>query len=67
MAGTKNTQDDVPVKTFRSYANWEKWLAKNHVSWPGLWLKLAKKGSGLKSVTYDEAVEAALCYGWIDG
>ena len=33
----------------------------------GLWLKLAKKGSGRKSVTYDEAVEAALCYGWIDG
>ena len=65
--GTKSISGDVPVKTFRSCADWEAWLAKNHVSSHGLWLKLAKKGSGRKSVTYDEAVEAALCYGWIDG
>ena len=67
MAEAKNIPGGVPVKSFRSYADWEAWLAKNHASSHGLWLKLAKKGSGQKSVTYDEAVEAALCYGWIDG
>ena len=67
MAGMKDIPSNVPVKSFRSYADWEAWLAKNHAASQGLWLKLAKKGSGRKSVTYDEAVETALCYGWIDG
>jgi uncharacterized protein YdeI (YjbR/CyaY-like superfamily) len=67
MADTKNISGDVPVKTFRNYADWEAWLAKHHASSHGLWLKVAKMESGQKSVTYDEAVEAALCYGWIDG
>jgi uncharacterized protein YdeI (YjbR/CyaY-like superfamily) len=43
------------------------WLARHHATSTGLWLKVAKKGSGIDTVTYDQAVEIALCYGWIDG
>jgi uncharacterized protein YdeI (YjbR/CyaY-like superfamily) len=43
------------------------WLAKHHASSAGVWLQIAKKDSGLASVTYAEALEAALCQGWIDG
>ena len=59
--------DSLPRKTFASAARWRAWLHKNHASAPGVWLQFAKKGSGVRSVTYAEAVEAALCYGWIDG
>lgn len=55
------------MKTFRSAAAWEAWLAKQHAKSDGLWLQLAKKDSGLASATYPQAVEVALCYGWIDG
>lgn len=48
-------------------AAWAAWLEKNHRKSAGLWLRLAKKGSGLRSVNYGEALEVALCYGWIDG
>jgi uncharacterized protein YdeI (YjbR/CyaY-like superfamily) len=60
-------KQDLPVKRFKSQAAWDKWLARNHETSPGIWLELAKKGSGLASVSYAEAVEVALCYGWIDG
>ena len=43
------------------------WLEGQHATSDGLWLKFAKKYSGLETVTYDQAVENALCYGWIDG
>ncbi len=47
---------------------WEAWLEGHHATAPeGLWLKIAKKGSGIESVSYTQAVEVALCYGWIDG
>jgi uncharacterized protein YdeI (YjbR/CyaY-like superfamily) len=46
---------------------WSEWLAKQHDKSTGLWLKLARKDSGIPSLTYDEAVDVALCYGWIDG
>lgn len=46
---------------------WRAWLAKNHDKAAEVWLVYAKKGSGEKTVTYDEAVEEALCFGWIDG
>jgi uncharacterized protein YdeI (YjbR/CyaY-like superfamily) len=48
-------------------AEWEAWLADHHTLQAGVWLKLAKKGSGLASVTPAEALDVALCYGWIDG
>jgi uncharacterized protein YdeI (YjbR/CyaY-like superfamily) len=56
-----------PVRFFATQDAWAVWLEKNHRSSTGLWLRLAKKGSGLRSVTYAEALQAALCYGWIDG
>lgn len=57
----------VASRLFKDQAAWAKWLAKNHAESSGLWLCLAKKDSGLKSVSYAEALEIALCYGWIDG
>jgi uncharacterized protein YdeI (YjbR/CyaY-like superfamily) len=58
---------ELPRKTFATAASWRAWLAKNHASAPGIWIQFAKKGSGARSITYAEAVEAALCHGWIDG
>ena len=52
---------------FVSREAWEAFLEERHATSDGLWLKIAKKGSGIESVTYDQAVEVALCYGWIDG
>jgi uncharacterized protein YdeI (YjbR/CyaY-like superfamily) len=52
---------------FVSREVWEAFLEERHATSDGLWLKIAKKGSGIESVTYDQAVEVALCYGWIDG
>lgn len=56
-----------PSRLFKSKRDWAAWLDKNHRKHPGLWLRIAKKDSGLQSVTYQEALEAAICYGWIDG
>jgi uncharacterized protein YdeI (YjbR/CyaY-like superfamily) len=52
---------------FSSRGAWKIFLDERHATSDGLWLKLAKKGSGIESVTYAQAVEVALCYGWIDG
>jgi uncharacterized protein YdeI (YjbR/CyaY-like superfamily) len=57
---------ELPVLSFASPADLEAWLEANHASFDGLWLKIAKKGSGLASVSYAEALELALCFGWID-
>ena len=59
--------EDLPVVLFPSQEAWEAWLSQQSMVSEGLWVKLAKKGSGIDSVTYAEAVEVALCYGWIDG
>jgi uncharacterized protein YdeI (YjbR/CyaY-like superfamily) len=56
-----------PVSSFASREAWDEWLARHHDASSGVWVKLAKKGSGIESVSYTEAVEVALCYGWIDG
>jgi uncharacterized protein YdeI (YjbR/CyaY-like superfamily) len=63
----KSKMDAAPVRLFADRAAWDAWLEKNHRKHEGLWLRLAKKGSGVKSVTYGEALEVALAYGWIDG
>jgi uncharacterized protein YdeI (YjbR/CyaY-like superfamily) len=57
---------DLPVLAFRKAADWAAWLKEHHAA-PGLWLKIAKKDSGTASITYPEAVEHALAWGWIDG
>lgn len=51
----------------RSRRQWRTWLEKNHASEEELWVVFYKKHTGKASVTYDEAVEEALCFGWIDG
>jgi uncharacterized protein YdeI (YjbR/CyaY-like superfamily) len=60
-------KSDLEIVELRSQAAWSKWLERNHGATQGVWLKFAKKGTGVKTVTYLEAVEEALCYGWIDG
>jgi uncharacterized protein YdeI (YjbR/CyaY-like superfamily) len=57
------------VKTFtpKSRAQWRSWLAKHHDRETEVWLFFAKKGTGKPTISYDDAVEEALCYGWIDG
>ena len=58
---------DLPTLPFATKNKWADWLARHHGKSGGAWLKLAKKDSGIPSVTYGEALEVALCYGWIDG
>ena len=58
---------ELPTLAFDSAAALDAWLARNHATAPGVWLKLAKKATKVPSVTYPEAVELALVYGWIDG
>jgi uncharacterized protein YdeI (YjbR/CyaY-like superfamily) len=58
--------DDLPILLFASNEELEAWLEENHAEAEGLWLKIAKKGSGVESVNYAEALELALCFGWID-
>jgi len=64
MPGSKS---DTVATLFKSAKAFDTWLNKHHVTSDGLWLKIAKKGAGKPSVTYAEAVEIALCWGWIDG
>jgi uncharacterized protein YdeI (YjbR/CyaY-like superfamily) len=59
--------DALPVRSFSSHAVWERWLERNHARQDGIWLRFAKKDTGVKSVSYAEAVQVALAYGWIDG
>ena len=59
--------DDLPVLVFSTPAEFEAWLDDHHAESDGVWLKIAKKGAPEPSVTYAEAVELVLCFGWIDG
>lgn len=56
----------LPIETFKSQQEWHQWL-NAHQNQPGVWIKIAKKNSGIPSVTHAEALDEALCYGWIDG
>jgi uncharacterized protein YdeI (YjbR/CyaY-like superfamily) len=58
--------DDSPVFLFADQQAWEDWLSRNHDKSAGVWLRLARKGSSVCSLTHAEALEAALCFGWID-
>jgi uncharacterized protein YdeI (YjbR/CyaY-like superfamily) len=58
---------DLPVMEFASARQWERWLAHNHATSDGVWLKIAKQGTGVETVRYPEVLDVALCYGWIDG
>ena len=59
--------DDYPTQFFPSPAAYEDWLEGNHEKSEGIWVKVAKKGSGVDSVNHQEALELSLCFGWIDG
>lgn len=61
------TTDPYPIVTFDNQKSWEAWLEGFSAESKGVWLKIAKMGAGISSVTYAEALESALCYGWIDG
>jgi uncharacterized protein YdeI (YjbR/CyaY-like superfamily) len=63
----KPVPDDAKVIAFRDAAEFEAWLAEHVNHTAGVWLKIAKKGSGIASLTDDEAVDVGLCYGWISG
>jgi uncharacterized protein YdeI (YjbR/CyaY-like superfamily) len=62
-----NGATDYPVVDFADQAEWADWLNRHHAIERGVWIRLARKGSGRSSVTYAEALDVALCYGWIDG
>jgi uncharacterized protein YdeI (YjbR/CyaY-like superfamily) len=64
---TMSPSQDQPTLFFPDAAAFDAWLDEHHATSPGIWLKLAKKGADVESVSYSEAVEVALCHGWIDG
>ena len=59
--------DDAPQLAFASDADWEAWLEEHHADPLGVWVKIAKKSSGIPTVAYPDVLETALCFGWIDG
>jgi uncharacterized protein YdeI (YjbR/CyaY-like superfamily) len=61
-----DTLDGLEVRSFADVSQWESWLAEHHDERDGVWLRIAKKGSGALSVSVAEALEVALCFGWID-
>lgn len=62
----KKTAQDYPILEFKTQKLWRKWLEKNHNE-TGVWLRFYKKDSEVKGIKYNEALEEALCFGWIDG
>jgi uncharacterized protein YdeI (YjbR/CyaY-like superfamily) len=64
---TGESKTDYPLKAFKTQRAFETWLSTNHAKREGIRIKMAKKASGIESVDYAEALEVALCYGWIDG
>jgi uncharacterized protein YdeI (YjbR/CyaY-like superfamily) len=64
---SKPAASELPTELFRSAGEWERWLAQNHARSRGVWLQIAKRDGGAASVSYAEALETALLFGWIDG
>jgi uncharacterized protein YdeI (YjbR/CyaY-like superfamily) len=58
---------ELLIRGFATQQDWEAWLAEHYADPTGIWLKIAKKATGTQSISYAEALEGALCYGWIDG
>ena len=68
MPKRSSTNDVIlPIKRFANQTAWKRWLGAHHASSSGIWMAIAKNGSGLASVSYADAIDGALCYGWIDG
>jgi uncharacterized protein YdeI (YjbR/CyaY-like superfamily) len=59
--------DGLPTIFFASPEEWERWLEENHAHAKGIWIKMAKKASGIETIRHPDAVDVALCFGWIDG
>ena len=57
----------ISSRSFKTSKEWRSWLTKHHATPEGIWLRFFKKASGVKSITYAEALDEALCFGWIDG
>jgi uncharacterized protein YdeI (YjbR/CyaY-like superfamily) len=67
MPTAKKSSADLPIVSFERVKEWEAWLAKQHRTSRGVWIRMAKKATGVPSITHPEALDVALCYGWIDG
>src|SRR3954453_24028545 len=59
--------DDLPELAFPDQAAFEAWLEEHHATAPGVWIRIAKKASGIPTVTAAQAIEGCLCFGWIGG
>ena len=66
-SNTKPVKTDLPVVHFEKAEILDDWLEKNHMNSSGIWLRIFKKNSGILSINYDQALDEALCFGWIDG
>src|SRR5436190_8641038 len=64
---SRSGDNELPILCFTCLEEWESWLEKNHASSAGIWLRIYKKDAGIRTVFYPEALDGALCYGWIDG
>jgi uncharacterized protein YdeI (YjbR/CyaY-like superfamily) len=62
-----SAETDSGIVAFSSAKQWKQWLAKNHARPNGIWLRLFKRTAAVPTVSYDEALDEAVCYGWIDG
>jgi uncharacterized protein YdeI (YjbR/CyaY-like superfamily) len=67
MKPSRSNAGEMPVLAFPTLRSWSAWLDAHHGASPGVWLRLAKKGCAIALINHREALEEALCYGWIDG
>ncbi len=65
--GARPSRPELPTLTFTAQADWERWLEDNHAQSAGVWLTFAKRGAPVATVTHAQALEVAICFGWIDG